>query len=84
MSTNLDNIIHLKFRNDGKEKVSVELRKRSIFSKNNIVMSFDVELGDEVSNDYRSADSDSGKYSVRILSTNGPDVSGYLDIMQIA
>ncbi len=47
-------------------------------------MSFDVEPGDEVSNDYRSADSDSGKYSVRILSTNGPDVSGYLDIIQIA
>lgn len=77
-------VIHLKFRNDGKEKVSVDLRKRSIFSKNNIVMSFDVEPGDEVSNDYRSADSDSGKYSVRITSSSGPDVSGYLDIMQIA
>ena len=76
-------VIHLKFRNDGKEKVLVDLRKRSIFSKNNIVMSFDVEPGDEVSNDYRSADSDSGKYSVKIISNSGPDVSGYLDIMQV-
>lgn len=77
-------IINVRFRNDGEQKVTVDLRKKSIFSKNNIVMSFEVGPGEEVSNDHRSADSDSGKYSVRIISSSGPDVSGYLEVTQRA